>query len=105
MLIYSVFFLLVCDNCTLTLLERTDDLRYMLNAEWNEVDLDGIPAPWPRLLTFENVSVFLETKLDNYLDSKDRLEDFNDLAIEKVKNKCFIMFEDLEFFQPKIYKT
>lgn len=82
-------FYAVCDNCTLTLLERTDELETMLIDEANYIDLDGIPAPWPRLLNFENSSVSLEQRLIDYFKAEKRLEDYNDSVFDKV-NELFI---------------
>lgn len=76
---------LVCDNCTLTLLESTDELGQLFEYEVRHIDLNGIPAPWPRLLNFENMSTWFENRLDDYSDARDRLEDFNEAAIEKVR--------------------
>lgn len=79
----------VCDNCTLTLLASSDDLTYLLESEAKHLDLDGIPAPWPRLLQFENISVRLDRKLDNFLEAKNCIEDYDDSNIEKVNNLIF----------------
>lgn len=85
--IMMAIFNAVCDNCTLTLLERTDELERMLIDEANYIDLDGIPAPWPRLLNFENTTIFLEQRLNDYYLAHEQLEDFNDSIFDKVKEK------------------
>lgn len=74
----------VCDNCTLTLLASSDDLGYLIQTETGHIDLEGIPAPWPHLLMFENTTKRLSTKLNEYFLAKDRIENYNDLQIEKV---------------------
>lgn len=74
----------VCDNCTLTLLARTDELAETLEVGANHIDLSGVPAPWPRLLIYENRSVFMEEKLDDFYIAQSYIEEFNDDVIEKV---------------------
>lgn len=44
----------VCDNCTLTLLDRTDELSGMLRSGRAHIDPNAIPAPWSKLLAYEN---------------------------------------------------
>lgn len=74
----------VCDNCTLTLLASSDDLTYFLETEMNNIDLNGIPAPWPRLLIFENTTKHLSNRLNEFYVAKDKIENYNDLQVEKV---------------------
>lgn len=74
----------VCDNCTLTLLESSDDLGYMIANETNLIDLDGVPAPWPRVLMFENSTKFLTRKLADVIIAKEKVDNYNDLQIDKV---------------------
>lgn len=79
--------MLVCDNCTLTLLDRTDELAEMLKIGISHIDLDGIPAPWPRLLDYENNASISSSKLKEFLHTKALVENFNEDIIEKVKRK------------------
>lgn len=74
----------VCDNCTLTLLESSDDLGYMIASDTTLKDLNEIPAPWPRLLMFENSTNHLKKKLIDVMSARERLENYNDLQIDKV---------------------
>lgn len=74
----------VCDNCTLTLLARTDELTEILEDGASHIDLSGVPAPWPRLLSFENQSVFLEQRLDDFYLVQSYVDEFDDDVIEKV---------------------
>lgn len=76
----------VCDNCTLTLLARTDELTEILDEGSNHIDLSGIPAPWPRLLSFENQSVFIEERLDDFYIVQTYVDEFDDDIIEKVRH-------------------
>lgn len=76
--------MLVCDNCTLTLLDRTDELDYLLEIGSNHIDPDGIPAPWPRLQTFENDSMTLSHKLKDFHYATLNIQNFNDAIIVKV---------------------
>lgn len=79
----------MCDNCTLTLLSSADDLTYLLESESKHLDLDGIPAPWPRLLQLEDFSVRLDRKLDDFLEVKGCIEDYDAANIEKVSETAF----------------
>lgn len=81
-----MIFLSVCDNCTLTLLDRTDELTEILNEGANHINLGDVPAPWPRLVNFENESVLLGQRLDDFLEIQAYIEEFDDDAIEKVKD-------------------
>lgn len=74
----------VCDNCTLTLLDRTDELTMMLEIGISHIDPDGIPAPWPRLLDFENATLVSAHDLKNFLQAKVSIQSFNEDIIEKV---------------------
>lgn len=82
----SIKFILVCDNCTLTLLSSAEYLEYLIESEADIVDLDGIPAPWPRLKIFENSTQHLTHKLSDLNVAKDKIENYNDLQIDKVKS-------------------
>lgn len=75
----------VCDNCTITLLESSNDLIYYVQTEAREIDLDSVPAPWSRLLSYENASEHLTIKLDDIRKSTEKIENYNDLQIDKVK--------------------
>lgn len=75
----------VCDNCTLTLLESSTDLGYYIQTETRHIDLNSVPAPWARLLSYENSSEHLFIKLDDITKSMEKIENYNDLQIDKVK--------------------
>lgn len=94
-------FISVCDNCTLTLLESSNDLAYYVESESQYIDFDSVPAPWSRLLLYENVTEHLTIKLDEIIESAEKVENYNDLQIDKVSlakqivshhhhsNRCF----------------
>lgn len=82
---FDFFFLSVCDNCTLTLLARTDELTEILREGSSHIDLSGVPAPWPRLMSFENQSVFMEQRVDDFFIVQTYVEEFDDDVIEKVR--------------------
>lgn len=72
----------------MTLLATTDELQHILEDEAGHIDLDGIPAPWPRLLNFDNTSTWIETRFNDVFDARDRLDAFNENAIEKLLTKA-----------------
>lgn len=74
----------MCDNCTLTLMDSADELAEYLEVEMDQIDLDGVPAPWPRLLTFENISKRFEHRLDEIVDAMDHIENYNVQHLNKV---------------------
>lgn len=74
----------MCDNCTLTLLESSNDLGYFIQTESRHIDLDSIPAPWSRLLSYENTTEHLIIRLDDITKSTEKIENYNDLQIDKV---------------------
>lgn len=82
----NVFLFLVCDNCTLTLLESSNDLSNFIETESRDVDLDSIPAPWSRLLSYENITEHLIIRLDDITKSTEKIENYNDLQIDKVNH-------------------
>lgn len=43
-----------------------------------------MPAPWSRLLSYENASEHLMIKLDDSRKSTEKIENYNDLQIDKV---------------------
>lgn len=86
-------YLSVCDNCTLTLLESSNDLGYMIASDTTLMDLNEIPAPWPRLAMFENSTNHLKKKMIDVMSARERLENYNDLQIDKV-NKPFLISEN-----------
>lgn len=77
-------FFSVCDNCTLTLLESSNDLAYYIQTETRHIDLDSIPAPWSRLLSYENTTEHLIIRLNDITKSTEKIENYNDLQIDKV---------------------
>lgn len=84
-LFFTIEFLSVCDNCTLTLLARTDELTEILEEGSNHIDLSGVPAPWPRLLSYENQSVLIEQRLSDFYRVQTYVEEFDDDVVEKVR--------------------
>lgn len=74
----------VCDNCTLTLLESSTDLAYYVESESQYIDFESVPAPWSRLLSYENSTEHLILKLDDIIKSTEKIENYNDLQIDKV---------------------
>lgn len=76
---------LVCDNCTITLLDSTEYLGYLIESEPDLIELDGIPAPWPRLKSLENSTQHLTHRFYSLVNSRNKIEDFSDLQLEKVK--------------------
>lgn len=74
----------VCDNCTLTLLDRTDELSALLSSGAGHLDPNGVPAPWSKLITFENTTTNLTSKLLDSNYAIHRLRNFDDNQIEKV---------------------
>ena len=64
-------------------------MDYLLEVGAAHIDLSGIPAPWPRLLSFENISIQMEADLDEFLNARDDLEEFNASIIEKVSFQVF----------------
>lgn len=77
----------VCDNCTITLLESSRDLEYFVQTETRQIDLNSVPAPWSRLISYENASEHLFLRLDDIIKSTEKIENYNDLQIDKV-NTC-----------------
>lgn len=66
-------------------MDRTDELDAILEIGISHIDLDGIPAPWPRLLDYDNITLVSRLKLKDFLQTKALVEDFNDDIIEKVR--------------------
>lgn len=87
--------MVVCDNCTVTLLDSSTDLIYYIQSEMRQIDLDSVPAPWSRLLSYENATEHLIIKLDDIIKSTDKIENYNDLQVDKV-------FDDLALHSEKI---
>lgn len=101
---FTIKLLSVCDNCTLTLLARTDELTEILEEGSNHIDLSGVPAPWPRLLSYENRSVFIEQRLSDFYSVQTYVEEFDDDVIEKVRlikkdTHSFALYETLKISQ------
>lgn len=74
---------LVCNNCTLTLLNAAEDLTFLMNSE-EIIDLNGIPAPWLRLSSYEKISDHMTKHLYDYLQASNDLEDYNVTNIDNV---------------------
>lgn len=56
----------------------------------SHIDLSGVPAPWPRLLNYENQSIFIEQRLDEFYIAQTYIDEFNDDVIEKVSCYPFL---------------
>lgn len=63
----------------------------MIASDTTLIDLNEIPAPWPRLSMFENSTNRLKKKLADVMSAEERLENYNDLQIDKVNSKSMIM--------------
>lgn len=84
MISIASFHRIVCDNCTITLLESSNDLSYYIQSETQQIDLNSVPAPWSRLLSYENASEHLILKLEDIVESTEKIENYNDLQVDKV---------------------
>jgi hypothetical protein len=78
------FFISVCDNCTLTLLDTLDDMHAEMEHGANHIDRSGIPAPWKELEKYFNQSNVLDERLQVFYDTVGQIENFNETAVEKV---------------------
>lgn len=65
-------------------MESSNDLAYFIQTETHHIDLDSIPAPWSRLLSYENTTEHLIIRLDDITKSTEKIENYNDLQIDKV---------------------
>jgi laminin, alpha 1/2 len=54
----------------------------------SHIDKTGIPAPWKELEKYINQSTALEDRLQNFYDTKNRVDDFDDTAVDKVVSKA-----------------
>lgn len=68
----------------MTLLDNAEELRHLLESGAGHIDFNGIPAPWPRLKKYEDMATLLDQKLDDFVNSKEDVEDYNDSLIAKV---------------------
>lgn len=75
---------LVCDNCTMTLLDRTDELAVMFSTGAGHLDPNGVPAPWTKLLTFTNTTEDIAKEVVGVTEAVHKLRNFDDNLIEKV---------------------
>lgn len=66
------------------MLDNADELRYLLESGAGHIDLNGVPAPWPRLKKYDDIAMLLDKKLDDFIGSKEDVEDYNDSVIAKV---------------------
>lgn len=82
----------VCDNCTMTLLDSTEYLAYLMDSETDLMELDGIPAPWPRLRALENSTQHVAHRLNGLLNAREKLDGFSDLQVDKVNIPFFFYY-------------
>lgn len=78
----------VCDNCTLTLLDRGDELRDMLASGAGHLDPNGIPAPWLKLWSFENQTTITEARVNEAIGAAEFVRDFDDAIVEKLQSRA-----------------
>lgn len=71
-------------------MDRTDELRMIFESGVNHINLDAIPAPWPRILDYDNKTKKLEFFLNDFLLAKNALENYNEDIIEKVRFDNFL---------------
>lgn len=74
----------VCDNCTLTLLERTDDIAFMLSEGAGHLDVNAVPAPWIKLLTFDDNTKIISQDALGVTNAIYKLRNVDDNKIEMV---------------------
>lgn len=65
-------------------MDNADELRYLLETGAGHIDLNGVPAPWPRLNKYEDIAKLLDQKLGEFIGSKEDIGDYNDSIIAKV---------------------
>lgn len=82
-------FYIVCDNCTILLLDRAELIRTDLKFGVDHIDANGIPAPWPQLEKYENESHHLSHVMKDFNYAKNGIQDFNEAIIEKVHNTFY----------------
>lgn len=68
----------------MTLLDSTEYLAYLIESEPDLMEMDGIPAPWPRLRALENSTQHLSYRLNSLLIAREKLDGFSDLQVDKV---------------------
>lgn len=76
-------FILVCDNCTLTLLDTLDFMDNDLIQHTNHISGE-IRAPWPILDNIINQVKASRQRLDNYNQVSNHIMQFNDTVLHKV---------------------
>lgn len=78
------FFLLVCDNCSQTLMDTIDELIFDFELKTQHLDLHGIPAPWIKLDEYANETQHWTSKFNQFDTAKYQIEHFDKKPIEKV---------------------
>lgn len=62
-----------------------------MEIEAEHIDLNRIPAPWPRLQEFENENNRFSYTLKGFNYAKNNIQGFNEAVIEKVKSFKIIL--------------
>lgn len=77
----------VCDNCTLTLLDRTDALANTFDRGIAHLDPNAIPAPWLKLLAAENVTHAVGQRVVEATAAANSVRHFDATVIEKLESR------------------
>uniref|UniRef100_A0A7G3AFZ3 Putative extracellular matrix glycoprotein laminin subunit alpha and gamma n=1 Tax=Lutzomyia longipalpis TaxID=7200 RepID=A0A7G3AFZ3_LUTLO len=82
----------LCDNCTLTLLDATDELKPLLKMLDDHISSVEITAPWETVEDFENESDDLIDELEKREKRMQVLERFNDTRFDKMASRANNLF-------------
>lgn len=81
------------------LLDYAELISNELRRELIHLDLSHIPAPWKKLEEFESKRDKLLNHLDDFIEAKNHIQNFDGSVLEKVcKNKKKISFQINELF-------
>lgn len=76
--------ILVCDNCTQTLLDTVDEIMFKFEVNMEGISLHDLKAPWIKLTQLANETDFYNSQFDEFFDAVDAVDNFNDVAADEV---------------------
>lgn len=82
------FSLPVCDKCTLTLMDRVDEIIFQFEISMDGMTLHDLKAPWFRIHQYENESIILDNRFDEYFQASDKVDNFKDTPVDKLASRA-----------------
>lgn len=82
----------MCDKCTLTLMDKIDEIRYQYEIEMDGITLHNLKAPWIKLSGYFNKSELLDGQITELFNAIDRVDGFKEIPLDKLLARATYLY-------------